>query len=272
MPSPTVDLDSDTVDSGFDPSEAPRDDTTTYSPCVLRPSPVSGTICPPYFLQTPPTTWSPFKLHERHFFLLRVAASTPAEDMLIVDTGPYDPGPLKPPSPTMEATPRRYISVQIFPVSGFLCTRRRDLVPKFEVDEMLVEIKIRQYSFPEPKDFQKWESRDTINGWLLVSKRSKIATSNVFAWDSVDICAFENVVILDMIANCGIAIGDLVYEPPIDGPILWEIGILDPPFVVFVVPDQKPNYISYLYVIHPAMFTHYGFWEKHVKHIVEDIP
>lgn len=45
--------------------------------------------------------------------------------------------------------------------------------------------------------------------------------------------------------------GDLVFEPPRDGPTLWEIGIPDRSAAEFYVPDPDPNHINKLFVNHP---------------------
>lgn len=37
---------------------------------------------------------------------------------------------------------------------------------------------------------------------------------------------------------------DLVYEPPRDGPTLWEIGIPDRSAAEFHIPDPSPKYIN----------------------------
>lgn len=42
-----------------------------------------------------------------------------------------------------------------------------------------------------------------------------------------------------------------MYEPPRDGPTLWEIGIPDRSAKEFYVPDPNPLYINKLYVNHP---------------------
>jgi hypothetical protein len=58
----------------------------------------------------------------------------------------------------------------------------------------------------------------------------------------------------DMDISCvgyDIDVGDLVYEPPRDGPTLWEIGIPDRSAAEFYVPDPNPKYINTLYVNHP---------------------
>lgn len=44
--------------------------------------------------------------------------------------------------------------------------------------------------------------------------------------------------------GCDIDVKDLVYEPPRDGPTLWEIGIPDRSAAEFYVPDPNPNYIN----------------------------
>lgn len=47
-----------------------------------------------------------------------------------------------------------------------------------------------------------------------------------------------------------IKVGELVYEPPRDGPTLWEIGIPDRSAAEFYVPDPNPLYVNKLYLNH----------------------
>ena len=49
-------------------------------------------------------------------------------------------------------------------------------------------------------------------------------------------------------------VGDLVYEPPRNGPTLWEIGITDRSAAEFYIPDHDPKYINKLYVNHPDRY------------------
>lgn len=49
--------------------------------------------------------------------------------------------------------------------------------------------------------------------------------------------------------------GDLVYEPPRDGPTLWEIGIPDRSASEFYVPDPNPIHINKLFVNHPDRYS-----------------
>lgn len=44
---------------------------------------------------------------------------------------------------------------------------------------------------------------------------------------------------------------ELVYEPPRDGPTLWEIGIPDRTAREFYIPDPNPKYVNKLFLNHP---------------------
>lgn len=52
-------------------------------------------------------------------------------------------------------------------------------------------------------------------------------------------------------SGCNIEIGNLVYEPPRDGPTLWEIGIPDRSAAEFYVPDPDLKHINKLFFNHP---------------------
>ncbi|KAM7518487.1 hypothetical protein LguiB_017449 [Lonicera macranthoides] len=68
-----------------------------------------------------------------------------------------------------------------------------------------------------------------------------------------------------MHAGRDIEVGDLVYQPPRDGPTLWEIGIPDRSAAEFYVPDPNPKFINKLYVNHPDRFRQYGLWERYAE-------
>ncbi|KAM7514477.1 hypothetical protein LguiA_004060 [Lonicera macranthoides] len=59
--------------------------------------------------------------------------------------------------------------------------------------------------------------------------------------------------------------GDLVYEPPRDGPTLWEIGIPDRSAAEFYIPDPNSIFINKLFVNHPDRFRQYGLWERYTE-------
>lgn len=58
--------------------------------------------------------------------------------------------------------------------------------------------------------------------------------------------------------------GDLVYEPPRDGPTLWEIGIPDRSAAEFHVPDPNPKYINPLFLNNPNRFRFFRFFFSYV--------
>lgn len=63
--------------------------------------------------------------------------------------------------------------------------------------------------------------------------------------------SYSESVLISSNPGCFTEMGDLVYEPPRDGPTLWEIGIPDRSAAEFYVPDPDPKYINKLYVNHP---------------------
>ena len=46
------------------------------------------------------------------------------------------------------------------------------------------------------------------------------------------------------VTGVNIDMGDLVYEPPRDGPTLWEIGFPDRTAAEFYIPDPDPKYAN----------------------------
>lgn len=59
-------------------------------------------------------------------------------------------------------------------------------------------------------------------------------------------------------AGCTTDVGDLIFEPPRDGPTLWEIGIPDRSAAEFYIPDPDPMYINRLYVNHPDRLVNHA--------------
>lgn len=66
-------------------------------------------------------------------------------------------------------------------------------------------------------------------------------------------------------AGCDINMGDFVYEPPRDGPTMWEIGIPDRSAAEFYIPDPNPTYINKLYVNHADRLVYLLFRKPALK-------
>ncbi|KAK4559995.1 hypothetical protein RGQ29_008972 [Quercus rubra] len=115
----------------------------------------------------------------------------------------------------------------------------------------------------ECKDYQFWSKADE-DGYFSINKIC-IGDYNLYAWVPGFIGDYRYDVVINITADCDIDMGDLVYEPPRDGPTLWEIGIPDRSAAEFYVPDPNPKYINKLYVNHPDRFRQYGLWERYAE-------
>ncbi|XP_050266720.1 probable rhamnogalacturonate lyase B [Quercus robur] len=115
----------------------------------------------------------------------------------------------------------------------------------------------------ECKDYQFWSKADE-DGYFSITEIC-IGDYNLYAWVPGFIGDYRYDVVINITADCDIDMGDLVYEPPRDGPTLWEIGIPDRSAAEFYVPDPNPKYINKLYVNHPDRFRQYGLWERYAE-------
>lgn len=60
-----------------------------------------------------------------------------------------------------------------------------------------------------------------------------------------------------METGCSIDVDEIVYQPPRDGPTLWEIGIPDRTAAEFFVPEPNPKFVNKLFVNHPDRLLAY---------------
>ncbi|TYI43131.1 hypothetical protein ES332_A01G147800v1 [Gossypium tomentosum] len=113
----------------------------------------------------------------------------------------------------------------------------------------------------EVKGYQFWTRADE-DGYFCINN---IWTGdyNLYAWVPGFIGDYKYDVIITPSAGYDIFMGDLVYEPPRDGPTLWEIGVPDRTAAEFYVPDPSPMFVNRLYVNHPDRFRQYGLWERY---------
>ncbi|EEE69124.1 hypothetical protein OsJ_28234 [Oryza sativa Japonica Group] len=142
--------------------------------------------------------------------------------------------------------------------------------------QMMIEKESWPYYFALSDDFQKTEQRGRISGRLLVRDRAHDGGSfsirnivagdyNLYAWVPGFIGDYKLDAKLTISSGDDIYLGDLVYEPPRDGPTMWEIGIPDRSASEFYVPDPNPNYVNRLYINHPDRFRQYGLWERYAE-------
>ncbi|XAR48480.1 Rhamnogalacturonan endolyase, partial [Bertholletia excelsa] len=115
----------------------------------------------------------------------------------------------------------------------------------------------------ECKDYQFWTKADE-DGYFSIND-VRAGEYNLYAWVPGFIGDYRNDVAVAITPGCYIDMGDLVYEPPRDGPTLWEIGIPDRSAAEFYIPDPNPKYINKLFVNHPDRFRQYGLWERYAE-------
>ncbi|KAG8377397.1 hypothetical protein BUALT_Bualt08G0028800 [Buddleja alternifolia] len=136
-------------------------------------------------------------------------------------------------------------------------------------EQMKREVQSWPYSFAASDDFPKSNQRGTVRGKLLVHDRYisedsiPAKAAHVGLAPPGDNGSWQRESKLNI--GCDVDVGDLTYEPPRDGPTLWEIGIPDRTAAEFYVPDPNPMYINKLYVNHPDRFRQYGLWERYAE-------
>ncbi|XP_011098532.1 uncharacterized protein LOC105177174 [Sesamum indicum] len=113
----------------------------------------------------------------------------------------------------------------------------------------------------ECKDYQFWTQADEMGYFSINNIRP--GNYNLYAWVPGFIGDYRNDSAITITPGCEIDMGDIVYEPPRDGPTLWEIGITDRSASEYFVPDPNPKYVNKLYINHPDRFRQYGLWEKY---------
>ncbi|CAL9073997.1 unnamed protein product, partial [Musa textilis] len=114
----------------------------------------------------------------------------------------------------------------------------------------------------ESKGYQFWVRADVEGNFFIKNVRTGVY--NLYAWVPGFIGDYRSSVNITITpAGNHINLGSLVYNPPRDGPTLWEIGIPDRSAAEFFVPDPDPKYTNRLYVDHSDRFRQYGLWERY---------
>ncbi|KAJ7958892.1 Rhamnogalacturonate lyase family protein [Quillaja saponaria] len=113
----------------------------------------------------------------------------------------------------------------------------------------------------ECKDYQFWTRADDSGYFSINNIRTGVY--NLYAWVPGFIGDYRYDDFLTISPGSYFEMGELVYEPPRDGPTLWEIGIPDRSAAEFYVPDPRPDYINKLFINHPDRFRQYGLWDRY---------
>ncbi|XP_047964301.1 probable rhamnogalacturonate lyase B [Salvia hispanica] len=113
----------------------------------------------------------------------------------------------------------------------------------------------------ECKDYQFWVRADETGYFSINNVRT--GNYNLYAWVPGFIGDYKNEAPITITSGGQIDVGEIVYQPPRDGPTLWEIGIPDRTAAEFYAPDPDPKYVNRLFINHPDRFRQYGLWDRY---------
>lgn len=120
----------------------------------------------------------------------------------------------------------------------------------------------------EVKNYQFW-TRVDVDGYFSINN-VRNGDYNLHAWIPGIIGDYKSELTISVTSGCEIEMGNLEFEPPRDGPTLWEIGIPDRSATEFYIPDPNPKYINKLFINHPDRFRQYGLWERYAELYPQD--
>ncbi|KAK9134207.1 hypothetical protein Syun_013537 [Stephania yunnanensis] len=120
----------------------------------------------------------------------------------------------------------------------------------------------------EGKGYQFWTRTDADGNFNISNVRE--GDYNLYGWVPGFIGDYTNRSNLHISPENEINLGDIVYEPPRDGPTLWEIGIPDRSAAEFFIPEPSPKYATKLSNAQSnstdeGKFRQYGLWERYTE-------
>ncbi|XP_049349502.1 rhamnogalacturonate lyase B-like isoform X1 [Solanum verrucosum] len=122
----------------------------------------------------------------------------------------------------------------------------------------------------ECKGYQFWAKTDN-NGNFSIKNICR-GHYNLYAWVPGFIGDYVYKNLISITPGSRINVHDIVYQPPRNGPTLWEIGIPDRTAAEFFVPDPNPKFINKLFINHPDRFRQYGLWDRYSElHPTDDL-
>ncbi|XP_047954367.1 probable rhamnogalacturonate lyase B [Salvia hispanica] len=113
----------------------------------------------------------------------------------------------------------------------------------------------------ENKGYQFWSQCDALGYFKINNIRA--GNYSLYAWVPGIIGDYKYNVPINIETGSKIRLKNLVYDPPRDGPTVWEIGVPDRSAAEFYVPDPNPALMNQLYNVHPDRFRQYGLWDRY---------
>ncbi|XP_050207274.1 rhamnogalacturonate lyase B-like [Mercurialis annua] len=114
----------------------------------------------------------------------------------------------------------------------------------------------------ETKGYQFWTQADNEGKFII--KNVLAGEYNLYSWVPGFIGEYVHKDTISIKPGEYIKLGALNFQPPRNGPTLWEIGIPDRSAAEFFIPDPEPQFINKLYLntTHDK-FRQYGLWQRY---------
>ncbi|KAH9317876.1 hypothetical protein KI387_019645, partial [Taxus chinensis] len=142
-------------------------------------------------------------------------------------------------------------------VSGRLLVHDRFISPKaFPANSAYIGL-----AAPGDKGSWQKESKVNQNGVFPITNILP-GEYNIYGWVQNIVGDYKNETLLKLSPGSSIDLGDLVYEPPRNGPTILEIGVPDRTAAEFYIPDANPKYINELF-LNSEKYRQYGLWERY---------
>ncbi|KAE8655850.1 Cinnamyl alcohol dehydrogenase 6 [Hibiscus syriacus] len=113
----------------------------------------------------------------------------------------------------------------------------------------------------EGKGYQFWTQTDNIGHFSI--KNVRPGNYSFYAWVPGFIGDYK--LDLNIIIHPGnkIELGTLIYDPPRNGPTLWEIGVPDRSAAEFFIPEPYPQFMNSITKDDTDKFRQYGLWDRY---------
>ncbi|GFQ03724.1 rhamnogalacturonate lyase [Phtheirospermum japonicum] len=115
----------------------------------------------------------------------------------------------------------------------------------------------------ENKGYQFWTESDVTGYFVITGIRP--GNYSLYAWVPGFIGDYKCEFGINVLPGGKISLGNLIFDPPRNGPTLWEIGIPDRTAAEFFVPDPNPRLTNRLYVAQTDRFRQYGLWDRYTE-------
>ncbi|KAK8500696.1 hypothetical protein V6N12_074555 [Hibiscus sabdariffa] len=172
----------------------------------------------------------------------------------------------------IESWPYNFTRSQDFPhaeqrgeVSGQLLVRDgytdKDLVPAQSVFVVLAAPGDAGSWQRDGKGYQFWTQADN-NGHFDI-KNVRPGEYNLYAWVHGFIGDYKLDLNITIQPGNKISLGTLIYDPPRNGPTLWEIGIPDRTAAEFFIPEPDPMLVNSLCLGDADKYRQYGLWDRY---------